>query len=160
MLYIPDFTGFLPKPVYMDADFLHRKYIQESRSIAEIAVLASSSKMVIRKHLLLQGVVLREPSKPHGRPSNPKYGERLVYGKATAHLGEKRVINAILELRSQGMTLRQVASFLSQMGVPTKERGHRWHPQMVKRILDRAAQPNSKVEENSYSELNLNLKVQ
>ena len=36
------------------------------------------------------------------------------------------------------MSLRQIANFLSKIGVPTKRRGLRWHPEMVKRILSEA----------------------
>ena len=51
------------------------------------------------------------------------------------HLAESRVIKAVDELRSQGLSLRQIAKFLDQIGVPTKCRGKKWHPEMVKRLL-------------------------
>ena len=39
-------------------------------------------------------------------------------------------------MRESGMSLRQIADFLSAIGVPTKKRGKKWHPQMIKRILE------------------------
>ena len=50
-------------------------------------------------------------------------------------MAEARVVKAITDMRSQGMSLRQIAAVLSQIGVPTKCRGRGWHPQMVARIL-------------------------
>jgi len=38
-------------------------------------------------------------------------------------------------MRQSGMTLRQIARFLSEIGVPTKNRGKKWHPEMVNRII-------------------------
>lgn len=55
------------------------------------------------------------------------------------HSGEERVISAVLDMRKQGLGLRQIASFLSKIGVPTKRRGKTWHPEMVKRILLRGS---------------------
>jgi hypothetical protein len=56
---------------------------------------------------------------------------------AIPHQGEQKVIDAVLEMRKQGLSLRQIARFLSKVGVPTKQRGVSWHPQMVKRLLAR-----------------------
>lgn len=92
--------------------------------------------MVIGKYLRHFEIPLRAAHQPHGRPSQPKYGARMQHGSLTPHLGEKRIINAIQELRGKGLTLRQIARFLTQAGVPTKCRGKRWHPQMVKRVID------------------------
>jgi hypothetical protein len=52
--------------------------------------------------------------------------------KALEKYCEVRVINAIKEMQSQGMTLRQIATILSQVGVPTKQRGQAWYPEMVR----------------------------
>ncbi|MDZ4661054.1 MAG: recombinase family protein [Pseudomonadota bacterium] len=52
-------------------------------------------------------------------------------------MGEQRVVKAIRELREKGMSLRQVAQYMSSTGVPTKRRGQQWHPEMVRRVLGR-----------------------
>jgi hypothetical protein len=126
--------------MYKDKEFLHQKYVVEKLSLAQIASQISSSKMVIGKYLRYFEIPLRAANQPHGRPSQPKFGSRIQHGSVTTHLGERRVINAIQELRGQGLTLRQIARFLSQAGVPTKCRGKRWHPQMIKRVLDSEAE--------------------
>jgi hypothetical protein len=46
------------------------------------------------------------------------------------------VIEAIQNMRQNGISLRQIAKFLTNIGVPTKKRGVSWHPEMVKRILE------------------------
>lgn len=38
-------------------------------------------------------------------------------------------------MRESGLSLRQIAKFLDHIGVPTKCRGKKWHPEMIKRIL-------------------------
>lgn len=105
-------------------------------SLAQIAGQVFSSKEAIRKQLERFGIPLREPHKPHGRPAQMRYGKQIRQGKVFPHYGEERVIEAIKEMRKQNMSLRQIASVLSKTKVPTKGCGKRWHPQMVKRILD------------------------
>ncbi|MBT4792006.1 MAG: hypothetical protein HON90_10575, partial [Halobacteriovoraceae bacterium] len=34
------------------------------------------------------------------------------------------------------LSLRAIARCLDEMKVPTKQRGKKWHPEMVRRILD------------------------
>ncbi len=76
------------------------------------------------------------PHQPHGRQSQPRYGQKKVEGKVAYHRTEQRVINAVREMRANGLTLRAIASCLGEMKIPTKCRGKKWHPEMVKRILE------------------------
>ncbi|MBI3294034.1 MAG: recombinase family protein [Deltaproteobacteria bacterium] len=46
------------------------------------------------------------------------------------------MIDAVMDMKAQGLSLRQIASFLDKVGVPTKRRGKAWHPEMVNRILE------------------------
>jgi len=62
-------------------------------------------------------------------------------GKVVNHLAEKRVIEAVQEMRQNGLSFRQIAKFLAKIGVPTKRRGSAWHPEMVKRLVDVSKQP-------------------
>jgi Recombinase len=59
----------------------------------------------------------------------------MKQGKLVTHLAERRVIEAVLDMRRQNLSLRQIADFLTKIGVPTKKRGVKWHPEMVKRLL-------------------------
>lgn len=51
---------------------------------------------------------------------------------------EAQTVRRILELRAQGKTMRDIADALDIEGHRTKK-GGRWHPQSIKRVLDRAA---------------------
>lgn len=126
------------QPLYKDKIFVHQKYVIEGLSIKEIALQVFSSKEAIRGALRRFDIPIREAHKPHhGRVSSPSYGTKLRSGRASPHVAEQQMIATIKELRAQGLTLRKVAEILTNMGVPTKKRGKSWHPEMVKRILDR-----------------------
>ena len=126
---------FLLQPMYRDPILLHQKYVVEGLSIAQIAKQFFFSRDAIRRGLIDAGLTVREPHKPHGRPSQPKYGQKIRSGKASPHLTEQQMIATIRELREQGLTLRKIAKILSDMAVPTKKRGKAWHPEMVSRVL-------------------------
>ncbi|MEZ4750363.1 MAG: recombinase family protein [Bdellovibrionota bacterium] len=107
----------------------------EGLSLAQIAAEIFSSKEAVRAALKRFNIPSREPHKPHSRPSQPRYGKQIRSGKVSPHLAELQMIQTIMELRRQGLTLRKIAEVLTSMGVPTKKRGKSWHPQMIKRIL-------------------------
>ena len=122
-------------PLYKSKSFLTEKYAVEGLSIAQIAALCFASKEAVRSGLIRSNIPLREPHKPHGRRAQPRYGEKVVKDCVVPHQAEQRAVDAILEMASQGLGLRQIAKVLNQMKVPTKCRGKSWHPEMVKRIL-------------------------
>jgi hypothetical protein len=117
----------------------------EGLSIAQISSQIFSSKEAVRENLHRLGIPLREPHRPHGRPARAAYGEKKREGKLVSHLAEKRIVAAILDLKKQGLSLRQISGFLSKMKVPTKRRGKSWHPEMVKRILVRECASTKKI---------------
>jgi hypothetical protein len=135
-LYAPDILKLPDAAPYKDAAFLRQKYVTEGLSIKQISSQIFSSKDAVRRGLIRAGIKIREPHKGHGRVAQPRYGQKLQNGKVAEHLTEKRVVRAILDLRTQGLSLRQIAKFLIQMKVSTKRRGKAWHPEMVKRILE------------------------
>lgn len=79
---------------------------------------------------------MRSPSRHHGNPSQLKFGYRKSAGKVVVHHGEQRIIQIIKDYRSEGLTLREVAGRLRKLNLPTKNGSFKWHPQMVKRVLD------------------------
>lgn len=81
------------------------------------------------------GIPIRGAHKPHGHPAQIPFGTKLRQGRGVPHLGEQRIIQAAVDMRAQGLSLRQIARFLFDIGVPTKCRGRSWHPEMVARIL-------------------------
>ena len=130
---ITDFVEFMWIPLRQDRSFLNQKYVVEELSIDQISKRIFSSKESVRSGLLKATIPLREP---HKNPARIRYGQRKQKGRPVRHLDEERVIMAIKDMRQQGLSLRQIATFLSEIGVPTKHRAKGWHPEMVKRILD------------------------
>lgn len=115
--------------------FQRAKYIDEGLSIKQIAELCESSKAAVLHDLLRFGIPIRKHGQPHGRPSQPRYGKRLVRGSERDYQVEQKVIEAIQDLRIQRMTLREVGKTLTRLGIPTKCKGRGWHPEMVRRVL-------------------------
>ena len=107
----------------------------EGLSIRQIADEFLSSKEAVRIALINAGIALREKSKPHGRQSQAKYGQRRVNGKIVDYKKEQKVIVSAQQMWAQGLSLRQIAKNLSAIGAPTKSDGKKWHPEMVRRIL-------------------------
>jgi hypothetical protein len=64
-----------------------------------------------------------------------KFGQRVIKGTITGHKAEQRVVDSVRQMKAEGLSLRAIARCLNQMKVPTKMRGKKWHPEMVKRIL-------------------------
>lgn len=59
-----------------------------------------------------------------------------VESPSQIHAQESRVIGMIKHLRLEGLTYRKIAEILTEMKIPTKKRGQKWHPEMVRRILE------------------------
>lgn len=121
---------------WRNQSFLHQKYVQEGLSLRQIANIVVSSKEGVRAEILRQGIQIREKSQHHGRPAQPKFGLRLTRNKLVEHKAEQRVVDSIIQMKAEGLSLRAIARCLDQMKVPTKSQGKKWHPEMVKRILD------------------------
>ncbi len=82
---------------------------------------------------------LRASGQGHGNPSQLRIGYRKEDGKVVPHTGEQQVISAIRDLRAEGMTLRQIARTMTILSISSKNGKMKWHPMMVKRIIDRLA---------------------
>lgn len=134
----PIFLGITPfyvEPLFKNRIFLTQKYVVEGFSARQIARGIFSSKMAVLEGLARFGIPIREPHYHHGHPSQPRYGKKLQNNELVDHENEQRVIQVIKELHDKGLSLREIARFLSKMKIATKCRGKAWHPEMVKRIL-------------------------
>jgi transposase len=107
--------------------------VVQGLSLVQIAKEFSSSKNTIRNALIKANIPLRK-RQTSGKASNPHYGSRVVKGQRVEHLTEQRVIMTIVEMRDDGMSFPKIARFLSKVGIPTKKRGHKWHPEVVRQI--------------------------
>ena len=141
----PDTTGphlidtidFIHMPLWKDKNFLAQRYVTEGRSISQIAAETLSSKCAVRDALLGFGFKLKGQGKPGLRPSQIPYGFRMSDGLTVHHLGEQRVIASVKKMVSDGLSYRKVCEFLTSVGVPTKNRGKGWQPEMIRRLLNR-----------------------
>jgi hypothetical protein len=95
------------------------------------------SKSTVQKRLRERGIKLRSPSQHHGNPWQLRFGYRRSGDRGAVHCGEQKNIQIISDYRAEGLTLRAVAKRLNTLRLPTKNGSYTWHPQMVKRILDR-----------------------
>ncbi len=65
----------------------------------------------------------------------PPYGFRAEGGALVPDVREREVAAIIKELRSEGLSLRQISTRLNQQRIPAKRGGH-WYPQTVSRIVN------------------------
>jgi DNA invertase Pin-like site-specific DNA recombinase len=66
-------------------------------------------------------------------------GERLASAnRATAVDRARQIEHVLAELNQSGMTTREIAAELTARGIRTP-RGGRWHPQTVRRVMERVA---------------------
>ncbi len=132
---IKDLPGIL---LLSSESFLREMYLEKGLSAAQIAAQIVSSKSGVLDALRRFDIPIREPHRPHhGRQSQPKFGQRRVKGRLRNHERERTVIGVIEKLHAEGMSLRQIATTLQEMGIPTKCKGRRWHPEMVRRVLEK-----------------------
>ena len=124
-------------PPWRSRTFLEEKYLAEGRSIAQIAAQTLSSRAPVRHALIEFGIPLRQQGKPGKRPSQVPYGYRRHDGLLVPHLGEQRVIQSVRKMSKDGLSYRQICDFLTSVGVPTKNQGKGWQPEMIRRVLTR-----------------------
>lgn len=136
--YLIDIIDFVYLKLWKNKDFLYQKYVIEGLSIAQIASQILSSRAAVRDDLIEFEIKRRERGKPGKRPAQVAYGYRTVKGEILQHEREQVVISVIRKMVNKGTPLREICEYLSIMGVPTKRRGVRWHPEMVRRILNRS----------------------
>ena len=135
--HLVDIIDFIHTPLWKDKSFLEQKYVKEGRSIAQIAAEILSSKSTVRDALVKFGFKLREQGKPGLRPAQVPYGYRMADGLIVQHLGEQRVIVSVKKMIDGGLSYRKVCEFLTSIGVPTKNKGKSWQPEMIRRLLKR-----------------------
>jgi len=86
-----------------------------------------------------QMAALRSRRHRHSRPGaggSPPYGYRVADGSLVPEPAEQAALVRIAELRASGATLREIARELDSNGHKPK-RGERWHPESVRRIVER-----------------------
>jgi hypothetical protein len=67
----------------------------------------------------------------------PSYGYAAVRGELVKIPGEQLGIRAIMKMRNNGMSLRQIAARLEEMGVPSRAAHKKWRPDTIRAIIER-----------------------
>jgi hypothetical protein len=127
---------FLKKPI-LTYDLLCQKYILEKCSMKEIANQFGYAKSTVMKALKEHKIQTREPHKNHSQSSYLIYGKKQMRKKLVNYKEEQIVIKTILQMSKQGLSLKQIGDNLQALEIPTKNQGRKWHPQVIKRIIER-----------------------
>lgn len=138
--YLFEIIEFIHRHPWRSRTFLEEKYVKNGRSIAQIAEETLSSRAAVRDALIEFGIPLKQQGKPGLRPAQVPYGYRRSDGLLVPHLGEQRVIQSVRKMSSDGLSYRKICDFLTSVGVPTKNQGKGWQPEMIRRILTRGVQ--------------------
>lgn len=112
-------------------------YVKKGFSTRQISKQILCSKSTVDKYLNLYDIVPRVKSQHHGNPAQPRYGQKRRKNGVIEHKAELRAIKAIFQMHEEGLSLRGIAKCLTEMKIPTKCRGKSWHPEMVKRIINK-----------------------
>lgn len=135
--YLTEMIDFIHTEPWKSKTFLEEKYVKNGRSITQIAAETLSSRSAVRDALIEFGIPLKQQGKPGLRPAQVPYGYRRSDGLLVAHLAEQRVIHSIRKLSNDGLSYRKICDFLTSVGVPTKNQGKGWQPEMIRRVLTR-----------------------
>ena len=102
----------------------------------QIAAQKVHSRSTIQKNLKRADVRLRAPGHSYGNPAQLRFGYKKIEGKVVPHQGERLIVEAIKDFRADGLTYRQIAQRMMALQIPTKNGKVKWHPMMIKRIID------------------------
>ncbi len=127
-----DYTHMFP---WKSKAFLEENYLKKGRSIAQIAAQILSARAAVRDALIEFELPLKTRVKPGLRPAQVPYG--YLRSDDLPHLGEQRVIQSVRKMSNDGLSYRQICEFLTSVGVPTKNQGKGWQPEMIRRVLFR-----------------------
>ncbi len=132
-----DTIDFIFECLWKDKDFLQQKYVIEGLSIAQIAGQILSSREAVRMGLVEHGIKRKRRGSLGSKVAQVPYGYRRLNGALVPHLVEQRVIQSVKKMSSDGLSYRKICDFLTSVGVPTKNKGRGWQPEMIRRILTR-----------------------
>jgi predicted transcriptional regulator len=140
---VVDTIEFLTKPPFKDKAFLHQKYVVEKLTSDEIAKLCFSSRPTISKYLKLHRITVRQAEERQAlNKGQLALGEKRYKGSVQKNWAEIKIVEQILDLRSQGYSYRQVAAWLDAKGIKTKNERGSWQATTIMKIAKRAQSKN------------------
>lgn len=121
--------------IHINDDYVHQKYVIEGLNMSQIARELFTSRQTIRARLLKMGVKLRSSIDQMQNQKHTKYGYRKIKGETIRHKTESRTATVIYEMRGKGLSFQAIADILSEMKIPTKQKGKKWTKGMVRNIF-------------------------
>jgi len=131
-LYVSDFIDFRQEVLYKNKLFLQENLLKKGKSILYLAKEIGCSRHTLNNHVKQLSIEIPPPKSSR---RNPHYGQKRVKGQLVEHLGERRVIEMVLRLNREGLSLPQICRYLESLGIPTKKNKLNWAPSQVWRIL-------------------------
>ncbi|MBI3017057.1 MAG: recombinase family protein [Deltaproteobacteria bacterium] len=111
-------------------------YLEKGLSTREVAKKYGHSKSFVLDLLKTHKIIRRIPHQNKGPHSNPAYGLKWNRDRLCKDKTQQTIIKLILALKKAHLSLREICDELVIRGIFSKH-GKKWHPQMIKRILDR-----------------------
>jgi len=133
--------GFSSYEWFRDKAFLTREYIEQEKSIAQIAREVGFARSTVVKFLLESGIGLRKKRLLCYRKSQLAYGERIKGGRTVPHLGEISIIKQFSSKRSAGSSYAEIAHWANKQGISPTNRVSRWDRRTIFEILRRNRAP-------------------
>ena len=65
------------------------------------------------------------------------FGYKVKKGKLVPHPEEQKTVRLVLDLEGRGLSLREICRHLEAAGVARKNGSKTWHPQTVRRIIEK-----------------------
>jgi hypothetical protein len=124
-------------PPYLDRERLHKEYMENQKSLNQIAREWRCSRAALRKQLSIHQIPLRAETLEFQRRGQLAYGERLIQKRLIRNKREVEVVEKMLALRQEGYSYWKIANVLTLMKIPTKNRRSGWKAATVMKILNR-----------------------
>jgi hypothetical protein len=114
------------------------KEYESGNSLRELSRKYKVCKSKIKKLLLEEKLTMRKSGNTLLLNHSLSYGRKRIKGQVVDYKKELTIINAIKLMEENGNSLRMICKTLTAMKIPTKQKGQKWHPEMIRRILDRS----------------------
>lgn len=122
----PNIQAYSIKRKKKGKDFLEQEYVQNQRSVRDIAKGLGCSHSTILANLKRFGIPIRDAIPNNYKRGQVAYGKRKLRSREVEHKRELEVLAKIQHLRSQGFSNWKIADVLNTMGIPTKTRRAKW----------------------------------
>jgi len=117
-----------------DKDFLVREYVENSKSISQIAREIGCARSTVGAALNSFGI-RRLARSPHNQGGQIAYGKRFAKGYVVRHRKEEAVIRDIQSMRANGFSYEKIAERLNRTNIPTKSRSCHWSRSTIYKIV-------------------------